>query len=160
MSEKKVDPELTERKEQRIVTEQVGAAVAMSVADRLTRRAKAQTVDLTLSDGVGDFIITMRQPTRREMDDLQKLQNDIQDVNTQDEANKSLCGMLDSLCIDDSLNYDFWMSGNYSMNDLITLVQKLFESLVKQVKSAQSFRKDGDGPGTIPTMHKTREVSP
>lgn len=140
MSKKINDQELTQRRDDHIAKEQADAAVAMSIADRLTRRAKAQTVDLSLSDDVGDFIITLRQPTRKEMDELQELQKDIQDKDMQLEANKTLCEMLDSLCIDDSLNYDFWMAGNYSVTDLIIIIQKLFELLVEQVKTAQSFR--------------------
>ena len=159
MSKKINDEELNKRRAENIATKQSDAAEAMTVADRLTRRAKAQTVELTLSDDEGNIIIAMRQPTRREMDDLQKLQKELQDEKTQDNANKRLCKMLDSLCIDDSLDYDFWMAGNYGMDDLIAIVQKLFESLVEQVRSAQSFRQDGNGTGLIPTMHKTREVS-
>lgn len=140
MSKKINDQELTKRRDDHIAKDQADAVVAMSIADRLTRRAKAQTVDLSLSDVVGDFIITLRQPTRKEMDELQELQKDIQDKNMQLEANRTLCEMLDSLCIDDSLNYDFWMAGNYSVTDLIIIIQKLFESLVEQVKTAQSFR--------------------
>ena len=47
---------------------------------------------------------------------------------------------LGDLCLDESLDYDFWMTGDYGMGDLISIVQKLFESLVVQVKAAQTFR--------------------
>ena len=152
MSEKIVDSELTGRKEQRIVTEQADAAVAMSVADRLTRRAKVQTVQISLEDDLGEFIIEMQQPMRREMDELQELQTQIQNENSQVKANESLCLILGKLSIDDSLDYDFWLAGNYNMNDLISIIQKLFESLVEQVKAAQSFRQDADGAGSVPDV--------
>ena len=158
MSEKIVDSELTGRKEQRIVTEQADAAVAMSVADRLTRRAKVQTVQISLEDDLGEFIIEMQQPMRREMDELQKLQTQIQNEKTQVKANKSLCQILGKLSIDDSLDYEFWMTGAYNMNDLISIIQKLFESLVEQVKAAQSFRQDAGGAGSVPDVRLSGET--
>ena len=134
------DPEIAKRKGKRIAKKAAEDAAGLTIADRLTRRAKAQTVSLDLKDDDGEFSIVMRQPTRAEMDELNRLQEAIKEESTQDEANDRLCIMLDQLCIDGSLDYQFWMDGNYSMGDLIAIVQKLFESLVERVKAAQSFR--------------------
>jgi len=134
------DGGITERKQKRMEKTAAETAAGLTIADRLTRRAKERTVSLELSDHEGDFEITMRQPTRAEMDDLQKMQIAIQNESTQDEANDRLCVSLGDLCLDESLDYEFWMAGNYSMEDLIEIIQKLFESLVARVKAAQSFR--------------------
>jgi hypothetical protein len=107
---------ISQKRRQKKAEKAAEDAAGLTIAERLTRRAKEQTVSLKLSDHEGDFWITMRQPTRAEMDALQKL------------------------CLDGSLDYGFWMTGNYSMSDLIEIVQKLFESLVAQVNAAQSFR--------------------
>ena len=136
------DPGIAKRRKTRQVKKAAETAAGLTIAERLTRRAKEQTVSLELSDHEGDFWIVMRQPTRAEMDDLQKLQLAIQDEDAQDDANDRLCVMLEALCLDDSLDYEFWMDGNYSMADMIEIIQKLFESLVARVKAAQSFRKD------------------
>ena len=134
------DPEIAKRKGKRIKKKVAEDAAGLTIADRLTRRAKAQTVRLEMQDEDGDFAIVMQQPTRAEMDDLQKMQLAIQKEGTQEEANERLCVMLAHLCVAPSLDYQFWMAGDYSMEDLIAIVQKLFESLVERVKAAQSFR--------------------
>ena len=136
------DPKIAERKRGRQVTQEAETAAGLTIAERLTRRAKAQTVELMLEDEGGEFGIEMRQPTRAEMDDLQKMRAAIQEEGTQDEANDRLCSMLDDLCIDASLDFEFWMAGDYDMIDMIDIINKLFESLVVRVNAAQSFRKD------------------
>lgn len=134
------DPKIAERRRGRQAKQAAETVAGLTIAERLTRRAKAQTVDIGFSDDEGVFTLVMRQPTRAEMDDLQKMQIAIQVEGTQDAANESLCFMLGDLCIDDSLSPEYWMEGNYSMTDLIDIVNKLFESLVERVKSAQTFR--------------------
>lgn len=133
-------PGIEERRQNRQAKEAEEQAIGLTIAERLTRRAKAQTVELVMQDEDGDFAITMRQPTRAEMEDMQKMQELIMQESTQDEANDQLCATLSDLCIDDSLNYEFWRGGNYSMNDLMDIVNKLFESIVVRVKEARSFR--------------------
>jgi hypothetical protein len=134
--------ELTRKHRERQVKNAADDAVGLTVAERLTRRAKAQTVELPMMDEDGDFSIIMRQPTRAEMEELQRLQAGIQDESAQDDANERMCEVLGDLCIDDSLDTEFWQDGDYSMIDLFAVVQKLFEVLVEQVKAAQSFRAD------------------
>lgn len=138
----KDDPKITERKRGRQVKKAAENAVGLTIAERLTRRAKAQTVELTLEDEGGEFGIKMRQPTRAEMDDLQKMRVAIQEEDSQEEANAKLSVMLGDLCIDRSLDYKFWMAGDYDMIDMIDIINKLFESLVVRVKAAQTFRSD------------------
>jgi len=134
------DPGIAERRRGRQVKQAAENAVGLTIAERLTRRAKAKTVELPMNDEDGDFAIVMQQPTRVEMDDLRVMQIAIQNESTQDAANDQLCVILESLCIDDSLDYEFWMAGNYDMIDLIDIVNKLFESLTTRVKEAQTFR--------------------
>jgi len=136
------DPKIAGRKHERQVKQAVETAAGLTIAERLTRRAKAQTTELALNDEGGEFIISMRQPTRAEMEELQRTRDELKTEGTQDEANKRLSTMLGDLCTDTSLDYEFWMDGNYGMTDLIDIVDKLFESIVERVKAAQSFRKD------------------
>jgi len=119
------DGGITERKQKRMETTVAETAAGLTIAERLTRRAKERTVSLELSDHEGDFEITMRQPTRAEMDGLQKMQIAIQNESTQDEANDRLCVSLGDLCLDESLDYEFWMAGNYSMQGLFQLCVEL-----------------------------------
>lgn len=133
---------LNERRQNRLMTKAAEDAAGLTIAERLTRRAKAQTAELPMQDEDGDFSIIMRQPTRAEMEELQRLHAGIQDEAAQDGANERMCEVLGDLCIDDSLDMAFWQDGDYSMIDLFAVVQKLFEVLVEQVKAAQSFRAD------------------
>ena len=134
------DPKIAERRQGRQVKQAAETAAGLTIADRLTRRVKEKTVELRMAGADGDFVIVMRRPMRAEMEALQKSQVEIQDERTQEEANDRMCVMLESLCIDDSLDHEFWMAGNYDMVDLINIVDKLFESLVERVKEAQTFR--------------------
>ena len=142
MSELVDSPEIAERKADRIETKAAEDAVGLTIAERLTRRAKEQTVELMLQDAAGTFAIVMQQPTRAEMEEMQRMQELITQEDTYDEANDTLCGTLSDLCLDDSLDYEFWQNGNYSMSDLMDVVNKLFESIAVRVKAAQSFRKN------------------
>lgn len=136
------DPKIAERRHERQVKKAAETAVGLTIAERLTRRANAKTIELPMIDEDGVFSIVMRQPTRVEMEDLQKAQEELQNEKSQDAANDRLCMMLDRLCIDESLDYQYWMDGNYDMVDLIDLVNTLFGSLVERVKAARSFRTD------------------
>lgn len=136
------DPDIAARKHGKQVKKAAENAAGRTIAERLTRRAKAQTVELQMTDEDGDFAIVMRQPTRAEMDDLQKMRAAIQEEDSQEEANTKLSVMLGDLCIDRSLDYKFWMAGDYDMIDMIDIINKLFESLVVRVKAAQTFRSD------------------
>lgn len=134
--------DISRRHQERQAKKAAENAAGLTIAERLTRRAKAIVVELRMYDEDGDFSIVMRQPTRAEMEELQRIQAGIQDETAQDDANERMCEVLGDLCLDDSLDTEFWRDGNYSMIDLFAVVQKLFEVLVEQVKSAQTFRND------------------
>lgn len=136
------DPKIAERRHERQVKKAAETAVGLTIAERLTRRANAKTIELPMIDEDGVFSIVMRQPTRVEMEDLQRAQEELQNEKSQDAANDRLCVMIARLCIDESLDYQYWMDGNYDMVDLIDLVNTLFGSLVERVKAARSFRTD------------------
>ncbi len=140
MPEYPTNPDIERRRSERLAKDAAAHAEGLTVAERLTRRAKEQIVELKLTDEGGEFIICMRQPTRAEMESLQSTQEAIKNDSTYDEANDELCTMLAHLCTDESLTYEFWHEGAYSMADLIEIITKLFASLVGRVKAAQSFR--------------------
>lgn len=154
------DAELNERRRKRLADKAEADAAAMTVAERLTRRAKSKTVALTLSDLEGDFIINMRQPTRAELDRLLKYQTAIQKPDEQEDANKKMCFMIGDLCTDDSLNAEFWESGDYAIDDLVTIIQKLFENFVTIIKEAESFRPNRTRARPTPDVRAPGEVSP
>jgi HAMP domain-containing protein len=134
------DPKIAERKRGRQVKKAAEDAAGLTVAERLTRRAMAQTVELTLEDEGGKFIIKMRQPTRAGMEALQKAQIELQIEETQEAANEQICKILDQVCIDGSLDYAYWIHGDYNMIDLSEIIDTLFESIVKRAKAAKAAK--------------------
>lgn len=131
------------RKTARKTKEAEETAAGRTIADRLTRRARTQTVDLSFEDEDGEFTIVLRTPTRKELDILIVLQGNLQTVDTQDAASKELYRMLDDLTIDPSLDYAYWKEGNYSMDDFIQIFSKLFAAIANQLQEVQTFREDG-----------------
>jgi len=136
------DPKINERKKIRTSKKEVSVAVDMTIADRLTRRARQQTIRINMSDNLGDFDIEIQQPTRQQLDDLLKFQLDIQNPDKQVEANKKLYAILGTICIDESLDSDYWEAGDYSVNDLIDIIDRLFETFLQRFRDVQSFRQD------------------
>lgn len=141
----KDDPAIKKRRQQRQKKTAAENTAALSIADRLTRRAHAQIVELPYEDEDGKFSIEIRTPTRKELDNLLKLQKDLQntkDPGLQEKSGEELYQLLGELCQDPSLGYPFWKEGNYSMEDFIEIFTKLFQGYVDQIQEVQSFRED------------------
>lgn len=134
------DPDIQKRKTNRLQKQAMENAKGATIADRLTRHAATQMVNLTFTDNEGDFIIELRSPTRKELDKLLKLQNALQDTEKQEKSSIELYTLLDDLCQDPSLDFDFWNEGNYSMEDFIQVFTKLFQEYTDQVEEVENFR--------------------
>ncbi len=145
----KDDTAIAERRKERLAKQAADNVASMSIAERLTRRAKQQTTKVTMTDDLGEFIIELRQPTRKELDELLKFQKDIQNPEKETEASEKLYAMLGSLCCDDSLNAEYWAQGNYSLNDLMDIINKLFSRFVERFHEVQKFRQDTIGTGIV-----------
>ena len=68
--------------------------------------------------------------------------------------------LMADLCVDESLDIDYWNNGNYSIADMFELIGKLFEGFVERAKEVQSFRKDGHGAGPIPDVRIPEQTPP
>jgi len=71
-----------------------------------------------------------------------KLQDELKsgDPERMEKASNSFYRMFDMLCVDDSLNYEFWKNGAYDPMDMIRLMDALTSEMVEKVAEAQSFR--------------------
>ncbi len=154
----KDDLELTKRRKERLAKQTEENIAGLSIADRLTRRAKQQTTKVMLSDDMGEFIIELRLPTRKELDELLKFQREIQDPEKTEEASQHLYRMLGSLCCDESLNEQYWAQGEYNMGDLLDIINKLFSGFVERFQEVQKFRQVGSGTGTLPDVRISGEA--
>ena len=136
------DPEIGQRKTARKVKEAEETSAGLTIADRLTRQASNQTVNLPYVDEDGEYAIVLKVPTRKEYDKILSLQADVQIAGKQDEASDELYHILDDLTVDPSLNYAYWKDGDYGMNALVDILAKLLTTLVDRVQEVQTFREN------------------
>ena len=115
----------------------------LSVAERLTLRALERTVAVPFEDRHGEFAVKMHVPLRNEFDEIVRLQEELKskEPGRIEKAGIAFFKIIASLCIDDSLNYEFWQNGAYDAMDMIRLIEGLTSEMAEKVQEAQSFRK-------------------
>ena len=114
----------------------------LTIADRLTLSALERIKDVPFKDSHGEFIVKMHMPLRSEYDEIVRLQEEMMSGVSKriEKAAGILFRMVASLCVDDSLNYEFWKNGAYDPMDMIRLMDALTSEMIEKVKEAQSFR--------------------
>jgi len=129
-----------------------------TTAERLMRRAHNQTFEVTIDD---DIIIQMYSPTDGEYMELIRLQNDMLKTGTRlqkegvkdiDDATGAideislgwdrLHALLAKLCIDDSLNFEFFRSGQISAADKTAIIKGIINQVQKNQDTAVKFREE------------------
>lgn len=115
----------------------------LTTAERLTLRAYDRTEQVLFKDRYGEFNVEVHTPLRREFDTIVELQEELKSGDTKriEKASDTFFHMLHSLCVDKSLNYEYWKNGEYAPMDLITIMEELTAAITKKVVEAQSFRK-------------------
>ena len=114
----------------------------LTIADRLTLSALERIKDVPFEDSHGEFIVKMHTPLRNEYDEIVRLQDELKSGEPKriETASETFFRMLGSLCVDDSLNYEFWKNGAYDPMDMIRLMDALTSEMIEKVAEAQSFR--------------------
>ena len=130
------DPDITERKTARKVKEAAEVAVGLTIADRLTNRAKLQIVDIPMKDETGDFNIPMHLPSWGETCELTQIETMMIDM----KGRKHMATLMDNLSADPSLNYDFWLNGSIGIVDMRLLIEGLTKATQQRIKEVKSFR--------------------
>ena len=130
------DPKIGKRKTERKTKEAAETAVGLTIADRLINRAKLQIVDIPLRDETGDFDIPMHLPSWGETCELTQIETMMVDM----KGRKHMATLMDTLCVDPSLNYDFWLNGSIGLVDMRLLIEGLTAAATKRIKEVQSFR--------------------
>jgi hypothetical protein len=123
-------------------------AVGLTIAERLTRRAKANTTVIQLlPDAEGDIFVEMHLPT---WDDTCEL-TQIDVMMTTKSGRMKLAKVMHGLCATDELDLAFlafWKSGAIGLVDMRLIVEGLLAAAAAAIKSteevqkAQTFRKD------------------
>ena len=114
----------------------------LTIADRLTLSALERIKDVPFEDSHGEFMVKMHTPLRSEFDEIVRLQEELKsgDQKRMEKASEEFFRMLDALCVDSSLNYEFWKTGAYDPMDMIRLMDALTTEMIEKVAEAQSFR--------------------
>ena len=128
------------KREKDLAHKKVGA---LTIAERLTLRAYDRVEPVLFKDRHGEFNVDMHTPLRREYDAIVELQDEMKSGDSKriEGASDTFFHMLDFLCVDKSLNYEFWKNGEYDPTDLIAIIEGLTAAMTKKVIEAQSFRK-------------------
>jgi hypothetical protein len=132
----KDDPDIAQRKTERTAREAADDAAARTIADRLTNRAKTQTVNVTMQDDAGDFEIPMQIPSWGLTCELTQIE-----AMMVDEAGRErMATIMTELSLDPSLDHEFWKNGTIGLVDMRLLIEGLTSAALKRIQEVQSFR--------------------
>jgi hypothetical protein len=116
----------------------------MTVADRLTRRALSQpTITIDIGDDDTPDLTEVMLPAMVEVDYLSTLQVRLEAVKTIQEYTAVMseaAEILGRLCLDPSLDADFWRSGLFPTEVLFGVIKEISAAAIDRIKSARAFR--------------------
>ncbi len=147
MSQPQDDPEIAARMKAHREAQRKASTEGMTVAQRLMRAAALRTATIRVPDGTEEGIgIEVYVPTRADLDTILKLTADIQKAARQGNSAQerqltdNLYQMFAGLCVDPSLDVEFWRAGNYSMGEFLAIQDGLFETTLTLRDEARRFR--------------------
>lgn len=136
------DPEITARIQKRQVTQEAETASGLTIAERLTRRAKAQTVTVTLlPDEDGEIPVDMQIPSWGLTCELTQMES----MMATRKGHLRIAEIMSALCQTPGLDIEFWKSGAIGLTDMRHLIEGLTSEslkLTQRAQEARSFRND------------------
>ncbi len=138
----------------------------MTVADRLTRQAvRQQTIIVDLSDPEDEepLEVELQIPVMAEVDYLSTMQIRLEETKTVAEYEaimQTTAEILGRLCVDESLDAEFWKAGHFKTETLFGLVKAVTEEAVERLQASKNFRKQSGRPGAPAAVRVPRKVSP
>lgn len=158
------DPSLSARLRARQQELAAARVEDMTVAERLTRRALlAPTVVIDLGDDDDPIPVEVRVPVSAELDVLLTLQSRFSAATTPEESaaiTNEVADVLGELCVDPSLNAEFWRSGMFELSAMFAIILGAISEAMERVKQAESFRKTSVGKGAAPALRVSRKAAP
>ncbi len=141
------DPEIVARMNAHREAQRKASLEGMTVAQRLMRAAALRTTTIYVPDDTEEGIgIEVYVPTRADLDTLLRINAEIRkagirgDGDQERQLTDELYQMFAALCVDPSLNVDFWREGNYSMGEFMALQDALIETTLELRGEARKFR--------------------
>ena len=139
------DPALDRKFSAKMKSKIEDAKEHMSIADRLTRRAKTQTIFVPFSDDLGEFEIELRLPTAAEQDRMVELDHLMKEgVNDEEKikaATEEIYKTMAALAVDPALDYVFFKSGSFLGSDLGIMIKAVMQADQDRLKATVNFRK-------------------
>ena len=136
------DPELLARRKARQDGDAAEDAAGLTIAERLTRRAKAQIVSVSLlPDDDGELIIDMHVPSWGQTCELTQMESLMETP----KGHKQIAEIMNDLCQTPELDLKFWKSGAIGLSDMRALIEGLTAEYLKSAQNMQevvSFRAD------------------
>lgn len=136
MAETIDNPELSRRHRGRQETMAAEDAAGLTIAERLTRRAKAQNITITIPDDDGDLLIDMQIPAWKDVCELTQMEAMMETP----EGQARIAEILGDLCQTDGLDNEFWESGQIGLIDMRLVIEGLTSESVQRVNQVRSFR--------------------
>lgn len=130
------DPDIAERRRGRQVKQAAEDAAGLTIAERLTRRAKAQNITITIPDDAGDLLIDMQIPTWKDVCELTQMEAMMETL----EGQARIAEILGDLCQTDGLDNEFWKSGQIGLIDMRLVIEGLTTESAQRVNQVRSFR--------------------
>ena len=147
MSQPQDDPEIAARMKAHREAQRKASTEGMTVAQRLMRASALRTTTIRVPDGTDEGIgIEVYVPSRADLDGILKLGADIQkaarrgDGAQERQLTDDLYQVFAGLCVDPSLDIEFWRAGNYSMGEFLAIQDGLFETTLTLRDEARRFR--------------------
>jgi len=138
--------------------------IDLSIADRLTVRALEQKITVPFESEQGIIEVDLRLPNLAQYDFistfLQRWKNLIAkgDMDGIVQISNEMFKIMDALCVDESLNEDFFRQGYISATDFTQIVKEVLVEHYKRAEEVKSFR--DPKLRTAPTGRISRKVSP
>ena len=147
MSQPQDDREIAARMKAHREAQRKASTEGMTVAQRLMRASALRTSTIRIPDGTEEGIgIEVYVPTRADLDTILKLTADVQkaalrgDGAQERQLTDDLYQVFAGLCVDPSLDIEFWRAGNYSMGEFLAIQDGLFETTLTLRDEARRFR--------------------
>jgi hypothetical protein len=138
------DPTLSARIQARADELAAARVEDLTVAQRLTRKAlEAPTVWIDVGSAEDPLDIEVRIPLLAEVDYLSTLNhrlNEVKDLKGYQRVMREAAEVVGALCIDPSLNADFWTSGIVSTEVFFGIIKAANDAATTRLKEARSFR--------------------
>ena len=141
------DPGIAARMKAHREAQKKAAVVGMTVAERLMRASHLRTATIAIPDDTPEGIpVEVYVPTRAELDQISGLIFGIRQAASRGDTaavkrqTEEMFEIYAGLCVDPSLDAEFWQAGTTGLMEYTAIQDGLFEMVVPLREEARRFR--------------------